>query len=76
MKSRDPQQSIATGWTWATRVSTVGLEFALPALAGWWLDTLWSFGPVGVIAGACLGFAVGLMHLLKISKQAGRDDRS
>lgn len=73
MNEPAPQDSTATGWTWATRVSSVGLEFAVPALAGWWLDSLWGLRPVGVIAGATLGFAIGMLHLLKISK-TGRSD--
>ena len=41
--------------------------------AGWWIDGLWKIRPVGVIAGASLGFIVGMMQLLKISR-TGKSD--
>lgn len=59
---------MSQGMLWASRVTTVGLEFALPALAGLWLDGKWSVGPLGVIAGAAIGFTMGMFHLLRISR--------
>lgn len=59
---------MSLGLLWATRVTTVGLEFSLPALAGLWLDGRWPLRPLGVIAGAVLGFAIGMLHLLRISR--------
>ena len=41
------------------RVSAIGLEFALPPLAGIALDRWWGTGPPLVIVGAVAGFAVG-----------------
>jgi len=53
---------------WASRVSTIGLEFALPALAGVYLDRWWSLRPLATIVGALLGFAVGMMHIFRIAR--------
>ncbi|MDB5353539.1 MAG: hypothetical protein JWN86_4786 [Planctomycetota bacterium] len=59
---------MSQGLLWASRITTVGLEFALPPLAGMWLDRKWPLGPLGVIAGAILGFILGMIHLLSISR--------
>jgi ATP synthase protein I len=60
---------------WASRVTTVGLEFALPALLGVWLDRYWSLAPLGVIGGAVLGFIGGMAHLLQMSREGSNSDR-
>jgi ATP synthase protein I len=59
--------STSVGILWASRITAVGLEFALPVLAGLFLDRKWSLGPLGVIAGGVLGFTLGMVHLLRIS---------
>jgi ATP synthase protein I len=64
-ESRSP---LAVGVTWASRVTALGLEFALPALAGYFLDQRWRTGPVLILVGTALGFAVGMMHLLRIAR--------
>ncbi len=71
----EPSDPMSIGLYWASRVTTVGLEFALPALGGLWLDRHWPLGPAGVIVGAAIGFAVGMLHLLKISRDGGKDGR-
>lgn len=53
---------------WASRVTTLALEFVLPTLAGRWLDGRLGSRPVGMIVGAILGFVVGMLHLLQIAK--------
>jgi ATP synthase protein I len=62
------RSSLSLGMDWASRVTTVGLEFSLPALAGVALDRWLGIKPWGVLVGATLGFAVGMAHLLKIAK--------
>jgi F0F1-type ATP synthase assembly protein I len=54
---------------WASRVTTLGLEFALPPLLGAFLDRRWGSSPAGVLVGAVLGFVVGMMHLLKLARE-------
>ena len=68
MDRPDPPDAMSAGITWASRITAVGLEFALPPLGGLWLDKYWSLGPLGVIAGAALGFTAGMVHLLQISR--------
>jgi len=54
---------------WASRISTIGLEFALPPLIGVGVDRWLHCQPLGVIIGAILGFLVGMFHILKIAKE-------
>jgi F0F1-type ATP synthase assembly protein I len=53
---------------WASRATSLGLEFALPALAGFWLDGRFGTSPWIALVGALLGFAAGMTHLLRIAK--------
>jgi hypothetical protein len=74
------------GIEWASRVTTIGLEFALPPLLGYGVDSWLRTTPVAMITGAVLGFATGMMATVKMARQfsdqargkAGRcrDDRS
>ena len=68
-RSDEPRSSVAVGWEWASRVLTVGLEFALPPLLGARFDHSWATSPWGVLIGAVLGFAVGMWHLLQIARE-------
>ena len=78
MRGSDSQESaMAAGIRLASRVSTVGLEFALPPLAGVYLDRLWKLSPILTIVGGVLGFAVGMTHLLQIAREeASRGKKS
>jgi F0F1-type ATP synthase assembly protein I len=60
---------MAVGMQWASRVTTLGLEFALPPLLGVYLDRRWGSTPLATVIGAVLGFAVGMMHVLRIARQ-------
>lgn len=67
--SRSP---LSVGVEWASRVMTIGLEFALPALGGVWLDRRLGTGPWMVLVGSGLGFAAGMVHLLRIGREGSR----
>jgi len=60
---------LSIGVGWAYRVTSVGLEFVLPALAGYWIDGRLGSGPVGMLLGAVLGFTVGMVHLIQIARR-------
>jgi F0F1-type ATP synthase assembly protein I len=64
---------LAVGIQWAARVSTLGLEFALPAFLGVLLDRWWNTSPWATVVGAVLGFAGGLVHLLRMARQRSAD---
>jgi F0F1-type ATP synthase assembly protein I len=53
----------------ASRVTTIGLEFAIPALVGYGVDSWLHTAPVATIIGAVLGFVTGLLHTVRMSGQ-------
>ncbi len=63
--SRSP---LSVGMDWAARITTLGLEFALPAVGGVYLDRYLGTMPVATLIGSVLGFTVGMIQLLKIAK--------
>jgi F0F1-type ATP synthase assembly protein I len=74
-ESRPVDEGEQTG-QWA-RLAGVGTEFfaalLLPSLLGYWLDKVTGWRPWLMVAGGALGFAVGLMLLLRAAKQQFRD---
>jgi F0F1-type ATP synthase assembly protein I len=54
---------------WAARVTTIGLEFALPPLFGAWADRGWRTSPWLTVVGAVLGFAIGMTQVLRLVRQ-------
>jgi ATP synthase protein I len=54
---------------WASRITSLGLEFALPALGGVYLDRRFDTRPWGTLIGSALGFALGMWHILKIARE-------
>ena len=69
MPPPERRSALSVGMEWASRITTVGLEFALPPLAGAWLDRWWGTGPWATVVGAVLGFAVGMMHILRVARE-------
>ena len=68
--------SARRGHRMASRVTTIGLEFALPRggrlRAGSWLRTM----PVATVIGAVLGFLVGMLHAVRMSRELAGERRS
>jgi len=60
---------------WASRISNIGFQMAVPPLVGWWADEKWGFAPWLTILGACFGFAGGMYSILKLSEHFSRNDR-
>jgi F0F1-type ATP synthase assembly protein I len=56
---------------WSARLTAIGMEMALPAAAGYWLDRRIGTSPAFVALGAILGFSAGMLHLLQIARQQG-----
>jgi F0F1-type ATP synthase assembly protein I len=57
---------------WATSVTSIGLEMALPALAGWWLDRRFGTTPIWTVILALLGVVVAMRHLWELAKRLNR----
>lgn len=56
---------------WSARITTISMEMILPALVGYWLDQRWGTRPVFIILGTILGFTIGLMSLIQLTRQPG-----
>ena len=69
MDEPEPRSVLSVGMQWASRITTVGLEFALPPLMGAGLDGWWRTSPWATVVGAVVGFAVGMMHILRIARE-------
>ena len=66
--SSDERPPMAVAMEWSARLTVIGLEMALPAAGGYWLDTRWGTPPIFVVAGAVLGLLVSMLHLFQILK--------
>ena len=73
MSRPEPASAVTVGVRWATRVTAIGFEFALPALLGSYLDRLWGTGSVLTIAGSVFGFVAGMVHVLAIGREAAKE---
>ena len=62
----DDRSAMALAMAWASRVMTVSLEMALPALLGYWVDQWLGTGIVFVVLGAVLGLVSGTWHLIRM----------
>jgi ATP synthase protein I len=73
----EPRTPLGVGLQLASKVTTIGLEFALPAAAGYGLDSWLRTTPVATVIGVVLGFLVGMMHAVRISREfaGGRPPR-
>jgi F0F1-type ATP synthase assembly protein I len=65
-ESRSP---LAVGLDLASRVTTIGLEFALPVAGGYGVDSWLGTMPAGTITGAVLGFLAGMLHAVRMSRE-------
>jgi ATP synthase protein I len=79
-KQQESRSALAHGMEWASRVTTIGLMFALPAALGYGADSWLHTTPWGTVIGAGLGFATGMLQTVRMSRQlpggsASRDDR-
>jgi ATP synthase protein I len=68
-KQQESRSPLALGMEWASRITTIGLMFALPAMVGYGVDSWLHTTPVGTIIGAGLGFATGMLQTVRMSRQ-------
>jgi F0F1-type ATP synthase assembly protein I len=52
---------------WVAKITTVGLEMALPAIGGKFLDDRWGTKYWALI-GLVVGVAAGLLHLIQMTR--------
>jgi ATP synthase protein I len=65
----EPRSPLGVGLDLATRVTTIGLEFALPAAAGYGLDSRLGTMPAATVTGVLLGFLIGMLHAVRMSRE-------
>ncbi len=66
---------MAEAMYWVSTVSTVGLEMAIPAGLGVWLDRHWGTSPWLVMLGALVGFVTAMRHLLRLAETRNKQDK-
>ncbi len=72
MADQDSRSPISVGIEWSAKISTIGFEFAVPALFGHFLDRQFGSNPIGLLVGMVLGFSVGMLHILRIARDASK----
>jgi F0F1-type ATP synthase assembly protein I len=71
--SSDNRSPMAIGLEWSTRMMVIGLEMAIPAACGYWLDSRAGTMPIFVCVGALFGFFAGMFHLLQIAHRGSEN---
>ena len=69
VRPHESRTSLAIGVEWASRVTSIGLMFALPALLGYGVDHWLNTTPSGTITGAIVGFITGMLQTVQMSRQ-------
>lgn len=60
---------LSVGIAWASRITTLALEFSIPVVIGVALDRWWRTGPLFTVSGAVLGFGLFMLHTLRMAKE-------
>jgi len=63
------RSALSIGMDWGTRVTTIGLEFALPAFLGFGLDRWWGTAPWMTVLGSFLGVGMGMLHVIRLASE-------
>lgn len=68
----DRRDSLAQGYVWATRATSIALQAVVPAGFGFFLDRWWGTAPWLLIVGTVIGFASMLSELIAFTKPKKR----
>lgn len=75
VKPGDSRSPVSIGLDWGARVTSIGLEFALPAVLGHFLDKWLDTAPWLTLVGAVLGMATGMTHVLRLPAELARAEK-
>jgi hypothetical protein len=63
----DGRSALSIGMDWSARITTIGLEFSLPAFLGFSLDRWLKTSPWLTVIGAFLGLGIGMLHVIRLA---------
>jgi hypothetical protein len=71
-RDRDSRSPVSIGLDWGARVTSIGMEFCVPAVLGHLADRWLNSAPWLTVVGAVLGMAVGMLHVLRLPAELAR----
>jgi hypothetical protein len=71
----EPRSPLGVGLEVASRITTIGMEFALPAAAGFGLDSWMGTTPAATLTGAVLGFLAGMYSCVRMARDLSAEPR-
>lgn len=69
MPRQDSEPPMVVASRWVHQITTIALEMALPAGAGFWLDRRWGTSPWLTVLGACFGLFVAGTSFVQLIKR-------
>lgn len=74
---RDGRNAVARGYVIASRVTSIGMQMAIPPAIGWWADGKLNTAPWLLVLGTVMGFAVSLIEIVNLANASSKqnDDR-
>lgn len=67
-RPRKSDHAHVTGMVWATRVTSIAMQMAVPAGLGYLADRTWGLTPWLTIVGACIGFGLFTMEIVRLAQ--------
>jgi hypothetical protein len=65
----DSRSALSVGYYWCARVTTIGLEFAIPAMLGFGLDRWLKTSPWITVIGAFLGLGLFTSQVFRLANE-------
>ena len=69
----DDRAPMAKAMDWVTRITTAGMSFGLPPLAGYWADQQLGTGYLLTLLGFLFGVFAGGWQLMKIARDSSAE---
>jgi len=66
----ESRSALSVGYYWCARVTSIGLEFAIPAMLGFYLDRWLNTSPWITVIGAFLGLGLGMSQVLRLAGES------
>lgn len=66
------RSGLSVAIAWASQVTTIAMQMALPGVVGFWLDKRLGTWLVFTGIGALVGLGAGMVSLIRLAQQGGR----